>query len=100
MKPTKIYYIFQGWKNEDSRKKFHGDFDFYEQEMQSGRAKPATPPGLLIMRSENVDKEMYESAGGTPISSKIEVQYIAETLTQDDLARFIENIQCNLEKID
>ena len=36
------------------------------------------------------------------LSPKIKSQHKqqAEILTQDDLVRFIENIQCNLEKID
>ena len=92
MEPTKIHYIFQGWKNEETRNKSHGDFDFYEQEMQGGRAEPTAPPGLLIMRSENVSKERYETAGGTPVGSKIEVQYLAESLSKFDLEKFIENI--------
>lgn len=86
---------FLGWEHEETRKKFFGSVGFYEQELQTGRAQPRTPPYLFYMKG--IARRELPNVG-TPPGSELEFCFNPKQLSDERIREYFREIGLRVEE--
>ncbi|MEK7073029.1 MAG: hypothetical protein AAB974_01150 [Patescibacteria group bacterium] len=78
---------FLGWKDQELRERFHGSVDLYEQELQTGRMQPRTPPYLFYLKGLKHIPEV-----GTPPGSELEMWFNPEKLSEERIRTYFKEV--------
>lgn len=86
--PHKVVRVkFLGWENQEMRQKFRGSVGWYEQELQTGRVQPRTPPYLFYLKGT-----VNETSAGTPSGSELEMWFNPDKLSDERIREYLHEI--------
>lgn len=92
--PIRVIRVkFVSWENQEMRQKFRGSVGWYEQELQTGRVQPRTPPYLFYLKGT-----VNETSAGTPSGSELEMCFNPEELSEERIRAYLSEIGLRVDE--
>jgi hypothetical protein len=90
-----VYYIFDGWTDENKKKLFNGSVVFLSEEAGGLRHSPTLKDaGIFYIEGEN------EIQDGAQIGSKLRVAYFVDYSTPEKVEKFFSNSKIAVHRAD